>query len=250
MKKPLSLFFAFALAFACLQTASAQVRFGLKGGANFATVAFSDDLKNLMENTFGSEMKSSMIPAFHFGGQVEFDLGEKLGLGLGLQLSGKGYKHKFDYEFLDSTATHTQKSTPLYAQLPTYFYFRSNGFFASAGAYVGLGVAGRYEMTTSSVLGEEKEEGDIEFTNDYDPLEEEDPLLNYSPLDFGVNAELGYEFGKIRVSASYNYGLTNTFSKDYAEFVKENFNFDIEGSHRVIGVSVAYLFGGATEEKN
>lgn len=248
MKKPLSLFFAFAFALCCFQNLSAQVRFGVKGGANFATVVFSDDYKNFLEDVFGSEMQSSMVPAFHFGGQAEFDLGEKLGLGLGLQLSGKGHKVEFDYEFLDSVATFTHKSTPLYAQIPAYFYFRSNGFFVSAGAYAGLGIAGRYEMTTSSVLGEEKEEGDIEFTDDYDPLQEDDPLLNYSPFDFGVNAELGYEFGKIRVSASYNYGLTNTFSKDYAEYVKENFDFEVKGSHRVIGVSVAYLFGAASED--
>jgi hypothetical protein len=251
MKKTLSLFLAFALALCCFQNLIAQVRFGVKGGLNLATIAYSDDFVSLRENLFGSEMQTSMIPSFHFGGQAEFDLGEKLGLGLGLQLSGKGNKHEFEYELLDSAATFTSKSTPLYAQMPAYFYFRSGGFFISAGAYVGLGVAGRYEITTNSALGQEKEEGDIEFTDDYNPLEGDTPTFtNYSPLDFGLNAELGYEFGgKFRVSASYSFGLTNTFSKDYAEYLRENFDFNIEGSHRIIGVSVAYLFaGGAPNE--
>ena len=59
-----------------------------------------------------------------------------------------------------------------------------------------------------------------------------------SPLDFGAAIELGYEFGSLRATASYSLGLANALPKDAVE------GTDIKAKHNVIGIALAYLFGG------
>ncbi len=240
-----------ALLICCYSTASAQVRIGLKAGLNMAQVSFSEDILDAWENEdtlFGLEYR--MLPAFHVGIHAEFDFTSKFGMGIGLQMSGKGYRSGGELSInfpMKKDLTYSLKSTPLYLQAPIGLYFRSQHFFASAGGYIGLGLSGENKTKTKGDDAEITNEFELEFTNEYDPLIEDNPAANYSPLDYGASVELGYEIGRIRVSASYQVGLSNTFSKDYVDFVKRVSNMDIQGRHRVIGVSVAYLFGGGIE---
>ncbi|MCB0576565.1 MAG: hypothetical protein KDC61_18555, partial [Saprospiraceae bacterium] len=61
-------------------TASAQVRFGIKAGLNLANLTFSN---------FGElEPDTKMLPSFQVGGLVEMDFSENVGLGVGLQFHG------------------------------------------------------------------------------------------------------------------------------------------------------------------
>jgi hypothetical protein len=240
------LFIAITFLFLFLLNAAqtnAQVRFGLKGGGNLATAAFSDDYNSVFEFLNRTELKPGMVPSFLVGAQVEFDFTPKFGLGLGLQLNGKGYQYDFDYTFQDSVTNYKFQSKPLYVQAPVHLYFRSNGFFIGAGPYFAYGIGGKYVQTTTFGGNEDKTEGSLEFTNDYNPSQTEEPGLLYNPFDYGVGAELGYEFGRIRISASYNFGLANTFSKEYADYIKANTEYEFTGSNRVIGLAVTYLVG-------
>jgi len=227
-------------------TASSQVRIGLKAGLNMTQVAFSDDYVNGLEEFYNRELEMRILPSFHAGIQAEFDFSPMLGMGVGLQMSGKGYRQGFDYRFLNKDYSYTQKSTPLYVQAPVNFYLRTHGFFAAVGGYVGLGMSGNYSTTAKVDDVETTDEFELEFTDKYDPLLEDNPAANYSPLDYGASVELGYAIGRIRVSASYQVGLSNTFSKEFVE-ANEKLGFDVQGRHRIIGVSAAYLFGGGME---
>jgi len=231
-------------------TASAQVRIGLKAGLNMAQIAFSDDILNAWENEdtlFGLEYR--LLPTFHVGIQAEFDFTPKLGIGIGLQMSGKGYRSGGELSIKFPTKKdldYSLKSTPIYVQAPVSLYFRSYNFFAAVGGYVGLGMSGKYNTKAKEDDVEITDEFELEFTDKYDPILEDNPAANYSPLDFGASVELGYELSRFRFSASYQFGLSNTFSKEFAE-VNKDLGFDVQGRHRVIGVSVAYLFGGGIE---
>ncbi len=236
-----------ALLICCYSTASTQVRIGLKAGLNMAQVSFSDDYVKGLEEFFNQEVETNMIPSFHAGIQAEFDFSPMLGMGIGFQMSGKGYRQGFEYRFLNKDYSYTQKSTPLYLHTPVNFYLRTHGFFAAVGGYVGVGMSGNQSTTAKVDDTETTDEFELVFTNEYDPLIEENPAANYSPLDYGASMELGYEISRFRISASYQFGLSNTFSKDYVDFVKRVSSMDIQGRHRVIGVSVAYLFGGGIE---
>lgn len=185
--------------FCCLATASAQ-RFGVKAGLNLATIT-GDDVEDV-----------SMLPTFMVGGIVEFDFTDNVGLGVGLQLHGKGAKTEFNEE-------DDLKINPLYLQVPIQVQYRNNGFFAGVGPYVGFGIAGKLKSGDFSE--------NIEFGNGEDD--------NFAPLDFGAGVEIGYEFGALRATASYNLGLANIIPGDVAG--------DDSAKNNVIGITLAYLFG-------
>lgn len=211
MKKLLTFFTAAVFALAFVSTATAQVRFGVKAGLNLANISFS----NLGE----VKPETSMLPTFMVGGQVEFGLAENIGLGVGLQLQGKGVKSKTD--FLGETVE--SKVTPMYLQIPVYLTYRNSGFFAGVGPYAGFGLFGKNKTDGT-------DSQNLKFGNSMDD--------DFAPLDFGAGLELGYEFGSLRATASYNLGLANALPKDLVE------GTDVKAKHGVIGIAPAYLFGG------
>lgn len=224
--------------------ASAQVRIGVKGGLNMANVAFSDDYTTVLEEEiFGSEMKQSMVPSFLLGAQAEFGFGPRLGLGIGLQVSGKGYQYEFNTQVNGDRFYYSQKTNPLYLQMPVTLNFHASGFFASAGPYIGLGVLGAYNLESVSQGKKSSETDSLKFTDDVAD-DDDNPSINYSPLDYGAGLELGCEFGDVRVAASYQHGLSNIFSKELVDLSKKNSGFDLNGAHRVLGLAVTYFFGG------
>ncbi|MBK7937610.1 MAG: PorT family protein [Lewinellaceae bacterium] len=199
MKKISSLTILLALCLGVATSATAQVRFGVKAGLNLANLT-GDDLDG-----------TKMLPTFMIGGQAEFGLSDALGLGVGLQLQGKGVKAEEE----DASIA------PMYLQVPVYLTYRNNGFFAGVGPYFGFGIAGKNKF--------DGESENISFGSSFDD--------DLSALDFGAGLELGYEFGNLRASASYNLGLANALPKDVAD------ELDLSAKHAVIGLALAYLFG-------
>ncbi|MCB0530904.1 MAG: PorT family protein [Saprospiraceae bacterium] len=202
MKKLTTVLCAAFLMFFAATSVSAQVRFAAKAGLNLANVS-GDDVGN-----------NKILPTFLVGGQAEFGLSDNLGLGVGLQLCGKGFK-------VEDTGFEG-KAKPLYLQVPVQFFYQNNGFFAGVGPYVGFGIAGKAESDGDSES--------IDFGNGTED--------DWAPLDFGAGLELGYQFGSVRATASYNLGFANVVPGDYADV------FDISIKNTVIGIALAYLFGG------
>lgn len=201
MKKFCIFFSALAFVLFSFSTASAQVRFGGKAGVNLATMT-------------GDVEDAKMLVSFLVGARAEFGLSGNLGLGVGLELSGKGAKSE------DSGVTATLN--PMYLQIPIQLIYTNNGFFAGVGPYVGFGIAGKAKLEGGGLSVSDN----IEFGNDKD----------LAPLDFGAGLELGYEFGSIRATASYNLGLANVLPSDSRG--------DLSAKHSVIGIALAYLIGG------
>lgn len=193
---------------ASLNTASSQMRLGAKAGLNLANLNGDEELLG----------ETGMLTTFMAGLVLEFDFSDNLGLGTGLQYQGKGAK----LEDLDDS-----KVSLGYLQIPVQLQYRNNGFFAAAGPYFAFGIAGTVE-----VLGESE---DIEFGNDED--------ADWSPTDFGLNFELGYEFGSLRATASYGLGLANGVPEEQRDFLD-----DATIKHSVIGIALTYLFGQGGQE--
>lgn len=187
----------------------AQARFGIKAGLNLANVNYSGE----------DAADTEILPTFHFGPILDIGFTENIGLGTGMLLHGKGFQ--LSDEFLGEPIT--SKFNPLYIQVPVTFNYTKSNFFVSAGPYLAFGVAGTFKTT----FGEEKESGKIDFGNDDE--------ADLSPFDFGGALELGYGFGNIRLSASYQLGFSNIFPKDITVD-------DEKLTNNVIGISAAYLF--------
>lgn len=205
MKKQLTMLVLAALFLSAASTVSAQ-RFGIKAGLNLANVS-------------GDAEDTKMLPTFLVGGQAEFDLGESgVGIGVGVQLSGKGFKQEFGGDDF--------KLNPMYLQVPIQLIYRNGGFFGAVGPYAGFGIAGKAKFAGESES--------IEFgSSDTD---------DWAALDFGAGVEAGYEFsagsGLLRATASYNLGLSNVVPKDIADAE------DVSVKNNVIGIALAFLFGG------
>ena len=217
-----------------LQSASAQVRFGVKAGLNLASISYSDDFISVAESVLETDLSTGMVPSFHVGAQAEFDCGGPIGLSVGAQLSVKGGKLSGDGTALGQPFTFTSTASPMYLQVPVAVTFRKNGFYAGVGPYVGFGIGGKVKNKTEAAGQTDEESEDIKFGSSEDD--------DFASLDYGAGIELGYEFSNIRVSASYSLGLANIAPKDMVDQAKDQ-GMDISAKNNVIGVSVAYMFG-------
>lgn len=226
-------FFASTLLLFVLNTASAQMRIGIKAGLNLASIAYSDDYLDYSEQALGTDIATGMIPNYHLGGVAEFGFKGPLGLNLGLMLNAKGGSLDFDFDFFGEEIKTSGKTRPLYLEVPIALTYRNKGFFAGLGPYIGFGIGGKTKSKAEYMGQEETDSAAIEFGND--------PDNSFAPLDYGAGLELGYEFNSLRLSASYNFGLANVAPKEGVDQGKDE-DLDFGYYHRVIGISVAYLF--------
>ena len=210
MKNHCIFLFALMLIMSMSNTGRTQVRLGAKAGLNLA---------NQNWDGFGIEPDSKLLPTFMAGAVVEFDFSDKISLGTGLQYHGKGLKTE--------GTTDDIKYTLNYIQVPIQIQFRSNGFFGAVGPYMAYAIGGQ--------VTEDGDSEDLDFGNELDD--------DYSSTDYGINVELGYEFGSLRATASYGLGLANGIPSDARDLFE-----DASIKNTVLGVALTYLFGGGGGE--
>lgn len=234
MKNFATITIACALVAAAFSPLSAQVRFGIKAGLNFANAPVSDDYKDYFAATLGGEYDPQMIVSWHLGGQAEFGLGGNFGLSAGLQLSGKGTRYEFTGDLIGTPFDAKVKEKPLYLQIPLALTFRQSGFYAGVGPYFGFGVGGELTVKATAQGQSDTDSQDMEFGSSDEDF--------YSSADMGIVLEAGYEIRRIRITASYQLGLNNVVPKDQVDAADE-MGFSFKKKNTVIGLSVAYLFG-------
>jgi hypothetical protein len=179
----------------------------------------------------------SNISSFTIGGFTEYHVGKLFYLQGGINYIVKGYKQ--DINGIDNLGTFFSSQNTIkgnYIEIPIYGLFRFNAgkgnFFIGAGPYAAIGVGGKIkgeffvESTNSSngleLVSEEKEK--TSFGND-----DEDDFKN---LDFGANAQLGYEFKK-----GFNLGLN--LGSGFYDVSPDNGNTMF---HYNLGLSLGYRF--------
>lgn len=152
------------------------VTFGIKGGASLSS--FGGDLK---------DTKSAV--RYRLGLTTDIALTNNLFVFTGLDFQTKGAKYA-------SKGGSEAKYNPIYAQIPLSIGYKvdlapNTKFVVHAGGYAAYGIAGKIKNDPNndkrSVFGKD----------------------GFKRLDYGLLGGVGVEFGKIAVSAGYEYGLAN-----------------------------------------
>jgi len=204
MKKG-KLFFCFALGSLFMLSANAQKSSAiLRGGVNLANVSVTDN---------GGIDDAKMLTSFQVGILGDINITSFLALQPGIVFTGKGSKtqrgKEGDAGFFRAT------SNPYYVEVPVNLVFKtptgSSKFFAGAGPYIAMGIAGKNKIDGKTILGTTyHSEKSISWSND-DPTtlneEEGSGLGIMKRFDYGLNGTVGIETTNLVVSANYGLGL-------------------------------------------
>ena len=203
----------------------------IQAGINLANISVTDNGRVDDANTLNS---------FNVGIIGDFHLGSLLYLQPGILFTGKGSEVEKGTQ--GSNAYFKQTFNPYYIEVPANLVIKaslgSNRFFAGAGPYLGIGVAGKAK-TERTVFGvTTKTESDIEFSND-DPTtfnqEEGTGLGVIKRFDYGLNGTAGLETKSLVLSVNYGLGLAKLQSGTTN-------SQDNNNKHRVWSFSLGFKF--------
>ncbi len=191
----------------------AQIKFGVKGGLNFANV-----LDKTNNRTYSDDYKSKI--GFNLGVTAEYSISEKFAIEPGLLFSTKGYKLE------DSGITGSINLNYLEVPINAIYKieFSNAKILIIAGPYLGYAISGKMKAS-EPVLGvnEDSKEQKVEIGTDI------------KALDFGLNIGTGVEIKDITICLQYGYGLSNLSIHPENEAKLKN---------RILGISLGYKFGG------
>jgi len=197
MKKVL---FIGILSILCVSASFAQARFGVTAGLNASKLSVSG---------VESEMSFDFKAGFQAGVLMDLSINKHFSIIPELLFSQRGVKFKtsefggLDFENLDIKASATM--TLNYLQLPVNAAFKfdvgyGSKFFIFAGPYVGYGLSAKVKVKASYENTKVSQSEKIKFGSGDEEL---------NPLDFGINAGIGYQYEKVFFKLQYNHGLIN-----------------------------------------
>lgn len=224
------------------ETASAQtLRFGLKAGAGFFNLHFSEPNSTLDSGTVNFariwyERKNTFRPTLVVGGIAEYDFTEKFMLSAGLNLTPKYTKVRvIDEQFFKTDFN----LNLLYLQVPATVYYTHRQFFLGVGGYLGLTIAGKWKNTFTTIndsTGEEEvtsEKIKVTFGDDQNSA-------NFRRFDYGARAEAGFGLKTVRLTLAYDFGLANNLP---AGTNANGAPFDGSLRHQAIYAMLTYFWG-------
>jgi len=184
----------------------AQIKVGPKVGLNLSTATLS---------MYGISLDEKTLIGFHAGMLLEIPLAGNLYMQPAILFSAKGSKYSLMQEEF--------QASPSYIEIPVNVVYKFDlgaaKLFLNVGPYAAYGILGKYDFDGETV--------DIVFGTSEDD--------DMKPLDYGLNVGAGVEISNIIISANYGLGLANLSP------ITAN---DEEMKNKVIGISLAYLFGG------
>ncbi|MET0759396.1 MAG: porin family protein [Flavobacterium sp.] len=209
MKKViLSVAALFAFGFVSAQ----DVKFGIKGGVNFATLT-------------GDVEDTSMKVGFNVGGLVEIKVSEKFSVQPELLFSTQGAKEEYS-ETSGADSYKVENNLNLgYLNIPIMAkYYVIDKFSLEAGPQFGFLMSAKSDYTETQTVGG--------VTSTFS--EEVDVKDEMNSVDFGINFGAGYDFTEnISAGVRYNLGLSDISDE-------QEDNFEVQNS--VISVSIGYKF--------
>ncbi len=185
-----------------LTTLHAQSSAIIKGGVNLANVSINND---------GGIDDAKTLTTFQVGVLADLQLLPVLYLQPGILFTGKGTKTESGDT--DDATYYRATSNPYYIEVPVNLVFKTPGaikFFAGAGPYLGIGIAGKNKVNGSFLGTEFTSENKIEWSDD-DPTtfdyEEGAGFGIMRRFDYGLNGLVGVETRNMVISANYGHGL-------------------------------------------
>jgi Outer membrane protein beta-barrel domain len=182
---------------------NAQMRFGVKGGVNLASISTSD-----------KTVSTSSALGFHGGIVLDAPLSESISIQPNLLFSQKGFS-------LDASGI-SSKVTFNYIEVPVNFLFNAtDALTIGAGPFLGYALSASAKTTFNG----QTQTTDVDFDN------------KSQRIDYGLNITAGYEVIEgLVISANYSLGLAN-INKDATTSSTNTIK------NNVIGFSVTKFFG-------
>ena len=202
----------------------------LRGGLNLANVSITES---------GRIDDAKTLTSFQVGIIGDFNLSDFIALQPGLLVTGKGSKTQSgdpaDANYFKAT------SNPIYIEVPLNLVFKAplgsdTKFFAGAGPYLGVGIAGK-NKTEGKIFGASfSSEKNIEWSDDDPTTLDYDEGAGFGILkrfDYGLNGTAGIETKTIVLSANYGFGLAKLQSGSNSS--EDDFN-----KHRVLSFTIGF----------
>ncbi|HVZ57304.1 MAG TPA: porin family protein [Chitinophagaceae bacterium] len=201
----------------------------LQGGLNLANISVTDN---------GRVDNSNTLASFQAGLTADFRLVPGLHLQPGLLFTGKGAKSQSGST---SDATYFRATTnPYYLEIPLDLVVKlplgTGKFFAGAGPYLGIGVAGNNKVEGKYLGVGFQGDKPIRWSND-DPT-----TLNYEEgaglgimrrFDYGLHAKAGLEGKAVAVAVGYGLGMAKLQSGS-------NSGANDKNKNRVLSLTLAF----------
>ena len=220
-----SLVFLLFLVIAHAQKSSAI----LKAGVNLANVSVTGD---------GAVDDAKNLTSFQVGIIGDFNMTPFLAIQPGLLFTGKGAKIQSGDQ---GDANYYRATTnPYYLEIPVNLVFKTptgpTKFFAGAGPYLAIGIAGKNKVNGSFLGTAFSSEEKIKWSDD-DPTtvdyEEGAGFGILKRFDYGLNGTLGIETANIVLSANYGLGLAKLRSGSGS-------GGDDNNKHRVLSFTLGF----------
>ncbi len=201
----------------------------LRGGVNLANISINND---------GDVDDNKTLTSFQVGIIGDFQVASFLSIQPGLLFTGKGSKTQSGQE---TDATYYRATTnPYYLEIPVNLVFKTPTgpvkFFAGAGPYIGIGIAGKNKVEGKFLGTSFSSENKIEWSNDDPTTLDYEEGAGYGILkrfDYGLNGTAGIETKSLVISANYGLGLAKLQSGSNSS---ENNN----NKHRVFSLTLGF----------
>lgn len=201
----------------------------LKAGVNIANVSINDD---------GGVNDAKSLTSFQVGIVGDLRLTSFLSLQPGLLFTGKGTKTQSGDE--DDVTFYRATTNPYYIEVPVNLVFKTPTgpvkFFAGAGPYLAVGIAGKNKVRGSFLGSDFNSESKIEWSDD-DPTtldyEEGAGFGVMKRFDYGLNGLVGIETSSLVISANYGLGLAKLQSGSGS-------GDDNNNKHRVFSITLGF----------
>jgi len=215
-------------------TLHAQSTGQLRGGINLANVSVNNN---------GRVDDANTLSSFQVGfiGDVPLT-GNVISLQPGILFTGKGSKIKRGNP--SDNGYFKQSSNPYYIEVPVNLVFKApigtgTRFFAGAGPYIAIGIAGKNKTEGRTILGTTfNSERDIQFSDDDPTTFSEEEGTGFGVLkrfDYGLNGTAGIEGKSVVLGVNYGLGLAKLQSGS-------NSSQDNNNKHRVLSFTLGFKF--------
>jgi len=229
MKKKIMVMGAVMLSFFVSSVYAQKSTAIIRGGVNFANVSNNED---------GDVDKAKTLTSFNVGIIGDLNITSFFAIQPGLLFTGKGIKTQSGNE--GDANWYRATSNPYYLEVPLNFVFKTPTgpikFFAGAGPYLGIGIAGKNKVK-GAILGTEfTSEEKIDFSNDDPSTLNEEEGAGFGIMkrfDYGLNGLAGIETKNIVISANYGLGLAKLQSGS-------NSGEDNNNKHRVFSLNLGF----------
>ncbi|MFL5807867.1 MAG: porin family protein [Flavisolibacter sp.] len=224
--------FSFSILAILISASSNAQSARLVAGVNLANVSVTDN---------GRVDDAKMLTSFRLGVIGDLPIAGIVSFQPGLLYTGKGSKVQNGNE--GDVGYYKQTFNPTYIEVPMNLVFKtpavkSTRFFAGAGPYVAIGVAGKVKTTANFGVGISESERNITFSNDDPTTFNEEEGTGFGVIkrfDYGLNGTAGIEGKSIVLSVDYGLGLAKLQSGS-------NSSADNNNKHRVLGFTLGFKF--------